>query len=80
MLAEIRKLGITDGDVTARNLTDAGTSILKSLDSAGCSDRSSALDLLAADALFTYAFEAASTSVAEIEDAARYSLAKVTAK
>lgn len=80
MRAEIERLGISDADVSSQNLADAGASILKSLDDKGCSDRSSALDLLAADALFTYAFEAAAESAADVETASRYVLDKVIGK
>lgn len=80
MRAEIQKLGLSEADVTAKALADAGASILKSLDNDGCTDRASALDLLAADALFTYAFEAAADSRTEIEETSRYVLGKVTAK
>lgn len=80
MNAEIEKLGTSDADVSPKALADAGASILKSLDEQGSTDRSSALDLLAADALFTYAFEAASNSTEEIRDASRYVLDKVTGK
>ncbi len=77
MLAEIEELGVAESDVTPKSLSDAGASILNSLDKGGCMDRTSALDLLAADALFTYAFEAAACSSADIDQASRYVLDKV---
>jgi hypothetical protein len=80
MRTEIEKLGINGTPVTPKAFADAAAAILRSLDEAGCTDRSSALDLLAADALFTYAFEAAAESQSEIEEAARYVLEKVTTK
>lgn len=80
MLIEIDKLGLTESDIAPKILADAGASILKSLDEDGCTERAAALDLLAADALFTYAFEAAADSRSEIEEASRYVLQKVTAK
>ncbi len=80
MSAEISKLGMAEADVTPRALADAGASILRSLDESGCSDRAKALDLLAADALFTYAFEAAADSKADIEEASRYVLERVISK
>ena len=80
MRAEIRKLGISESDADPKALADAGTSILKTLDDVGCSERAAALDLLAADALFTYAFEAAAGSKAEVESVASYVLQKVTGK
>ena len=81
MLAEVSRLGLMDSEVAPKSLADAGESILRTLDESGCTDRSSAIDLLAADALFTYAFEAASDeSDAEIESAARYVLDRVTNK
>jgi hypothetical protein len=80
MRAEIRKLGISESDVDSKALADTGASILKTLDEAGCTERATALDLLAADALFTYAFEAAAESRSEIEAAADYVLGKVTGR
>ncbi len=78
MNAEIVKLGLAESDVTPRALANAGASILRSLDESGCTGRAAALDLLAADALFTYAFEAAADSKPEIEEASLYVLEKVT--
>ncbi len=80
MNAEISKLGLAESDVTPKALADAGASILRSLDESGCTVRSNALDLLSADALFTYAFEAAADSKTEIEEASRYVLERVTTK
>ncbi len=80
MRAEIEKLGLAESDVKAKSLADAGASILRSLDGSGCTERAAALDLLAADALFTYAFEAAADSKPEIEEASLYVLQKVTTK
>ncbi len=78
MRSELEKLGISLADATPKSLADAGASILKSLDTQGCADRAQALDLLAADALFTYAFEAAADSCSHIGEASRYVLARVT--
>ncbi|HVF40219.1 MAG TPA: hypothetical protein VM939_09990 [Gemmatimonadaceae bacterium] len=80
MQKEIEKLGIAGSDACPKLLADAGASILKALDNEGCTDRAGALDLLAADALFTYAFEAAAKSPSEIEAASHYVLEKVTEK
>lgn len=80
MRTEIDKLGLAESDITFKALADAGASILKSLDREGCTDRASALDLLAADALFTYAFEAAADSLPEIEETSRYVLEQVTTR
>lgn len=80
MRAELKKLGLSADDVTPIGLADAGSSILEALDEKGCTERSAALDLLAADALFTYAFEAAADSTAAIEATSRYALEKVTTK
>jgi hypothetical protein len=80
MRAEIRKLGISESDTDPKMLADAGASILKTLDEVGCSERAAALDLLAADALFTYAFEAAAESKSGIEAAASYVLERVTGR
>lgn len=80
MLEEIEKLGIVQSDAAPRMLADAGASILELLEKDGCTDRASALDLLAADALFTYALEAAAESQSGVEAASLYVLEKVTAK
>lgn len=80
MLREIEKLRIMQAEAAPRLLADAGASILESLDDEGCTGRASALDLLAADALFTYAFEAAAESQSEVEAASGYVLEKVTQK
>ena len=80
MRAEIRKLGESESHADPKALADAGASILKTLDDAGCTERAAALDLLAADALFTYAFEAAAESKSEIEAAAKHVLEKVTSR
>lgn len=77
MQAEFAKLEIQSQEITPKLLSDAGASILASLDQTGCTERSSALDLLAADALFTYAFEEAARSCEEIAATARDVLKKV---
>ena len=78
MRQEIQKLGVSEADAAPEILADAGASILKSLDDAGCTERAAALDLLAADALFTYAFEAAAESSTKIQETARHVLRRVT--
>jgi hypothetical protein len=78
MRQEILKLGVSGADPAPKILADAGASILKSLDDAGCTERAAALDLLAADALFTYAFEAAAESSTEVQETARHMLRRVT--
>jgi hypothetical protein len=46
---------------------------------AGCATRAAATDLLVADALVTYAFEAASTEPARLEERARDAMARLSA-
>jgi hypothetical protein len=45
----------------------------------GCLTRDTALDLLAVDALVTYAFEAAADDPATLEDRAKQTLARIAA-
>lgn len=57
----------------------AGESIAASLLRTGSTSRQSALDLLAADALVTYAFEAASQSPRDITERAAAAMVRIAA-
>lgn len=57
----------------------AGERLLAELLREGCASRDSALDLLAADALVTYAFEAASAEPALLERRAQEAMARIAA-
>jgi hypothetical protein len=67
-----------DGDVADRCL-EAGERVLASLLGRDCATRDAAIDLLAADALITYAFEAASDEPASLEPRARRAMARLAA-
>ena len=56
-----------DGDDLTEALTSAAERTLRSLLRVKATDRAGALDLLAADALVTYAFEAAADAPEELE-------------
>ena len=55
----------------------AGETLLSTLLGAGCTSRETALDLLAADALVTYAFEAAAADPARLEERAERAMARI---
>jgi hypothetical protein len=57
----------------------AGERLVRELIRENATSRESALDLLAADALVTYAFEAASERPAELERRARDAMARIAA-
>jgi hypothetical protein len=57
----------------------AGEALLGELLRDGCVSRESALDLLTADALVTYAFEAASAEPARLEARAQRAMARIAA-
>ena len=59
-------------------LLEAGESLLSRLLVEGRTDRESALDLLAADAFVTYAFEAACDDPAHISERARHAMARIS--
>jgi hypothetical protein len=62
---------------TAETLLAAGERLARALLAEGASTRDAALDLLAADALVTYAFEAASEHPAELSSRARSAMARI---
>ena len=55
----------------------AGEEVLKSLLASGSTSRSSALDLLAADALVTYAFQASTDFPVMLEQRARLAMVRI---
>ena len=67
-----------DGDVAEACLA-AGERLVRELLRDNATSRDSALDLLAADALVTYAFEAASQRPAALEAHARRTMARIAA-
>jgi hypothetical protein len=58
---------------------DAAEEVLASLLREGCTSRDSALDLLAVDALVTYAFEAAAADPASLDERAGRAMARISA-
>jgi len=57
----------------------AGERVLRRLLDEGCSARTAALDLLAADALVTYAFEAAASDASTLDALSEQSMASIAA-
>ena len=62
---------------TPDTLVDAAAEVLSQLLAEGCDTRASALDLLAADALATYAFEAAGDALAGLPAQAARAMARI---
>ncbi len=58
---------------------DAGERLLDALLTAGSTSRATALDLLAVDALVTYAFQAAADDPARLEERAARAMARIAA-
>jgi len=71
--------GFVDRAPTAEALIDVATSAMATLLNDGCLTRASALDLLAVDALVTYAFEAAAAEPDQIDLRAQQALARIAA-
>ena len=65
--------------VPADALIDAGEGAMQAVLAEGCLTRPSALDLLAVDAIVTYAFEAAADHPEQLEDRAAEALARIAA-
>lgn len=72
--AELAASASLDSTLDPGLLAEAGIAIVHAIGHTGSSDRSTALDLLAADALVTYAFEASAESVRAARDTARLTL------
>jgi hypothetical protein len=70
---------LADVDDIAEALLAAGERLVGSLLDENATSRGSALDLLAADALVTYAFEAASERPAELSSRAATAMARIAA-
>jgi hypothetical protein len=68
-----------DVDAAADTLLAAGERILRSLLVEDATSRESAIDLLAADALVTYAFEAASERAGDLSTRAATAMARIAA-
>lgn len=63
----------------ADELVGAGEAAMRTVLQGGCLTRSSALELLAVDAIVTYAFEAAADEPDQLEDRAADALARIAA-
>ena len=72
-------VGIADRPVSADAFLDAADAGMGTLLRGGCLTRESALDLLAIDALVTYAFEAAADEPEQLDDRAVRALARISA-
>ena len=68
---------IADRDPSADAFLDAAEEAMGAVLRDGCLTRESALDLLAVDALVTYAFEAAADEADQLEDRAVRALARI---
>ena len=68
-----------DVEEVSDTLLSAGERLVRSLLEADATSRDAALDLLAADALVTYAFEAASEHPAELTSRAAAAMARIAA-
>ena len=69
----------TDTDDAAETLLTAGERLVRSLLVEDATSRESAIDLLAADALVTYAFEAASEQPVDLSSRAATAMARIAA-
>jgi hypothetical protein len=69
---------VTDRDPSADVLLAAAEAAMAALLRNGCLTRDAALDLLAVDALVTYAFEAAADDPESLEDCAARALARIS--
>ena len=81
LAARIRTLTArwSDREPVAEVLLDAAHDAMRTLLHDGCLTRTSGLELLAVDALVTYAFEVAADEPARIEACAHEALAKIAA-
>ena len=71
--------GGATGSCPADALVDSSVAAMRQLLVDGCLTRESGLDLLAVDALVTYAFEAAADEPVELEERAERALARIAA-
>ena len=77
--AALEALPASGEAAVADRCLEAGERVLASLLERGCGARDAALDLLAVDALVTYAFEAASETEAPLEERAASAMARLAA-
>ena len=75
--ALVARLDAASGPDVADVLIGASERLLAELLREGGSTRDSALDLLAADALMTYAFEAAADDIARLDERAAQTMARI---
>jgi len=78
LYALLQSAGMSEPCAPEAYLT-AGESLLASLLRDGCTSRETALDLLAVDALVTYAFEAAGAEPERLEERAERAMARISA-
>jgi hypothetical protein len=71
--------GATLDAAAADALLDVADAVMRDVLVAGCLTRDAALDLLAVDALVTYAFEAAADDPARLDDRTDRALARIAA-
>jgi len=71
--------GLATREPTPEALLDAARGAMRTLLSGGCLTRASALDLLAVDALVTYAFEAAAEAPERLDARAQQALVSIAA-
>lgn len=83
LAARLRSLlgahGRDDVETAAEAYLDAGEALLQALLRDGRTSRETALDLLAVDALVTYAFEAAASAPERLEERAQRAMARISA-
>jgi hypothetical protein len=75
----LKQAPAADGAAPADALLIAGEALLARLLNDGRTSREAALDLLAADALITYAFEAAAEDATPLADRARRAMVQIAA-
>lgn len=68
-----------DREPTAESLLEVAEASMRTLLEAGCLTREAALDLLAIDALVTYAFEAAADEPGALDGRAQHALVRIAA-
>ena len=76
VMGEALALGVSDAPAA---FVEAGERLIADLLRRGTTTRESALDLLTADALVTYAFEAAAEAPADLADRAADAMARIAA-
>jgi hypothetical protein len=78
-VGEAARLATENGESPADRLLDAGEQAMRTVLRDGCLTREAAIELLAVDALVTYAFEASADQPERIEERAGAALARIAA-